>query len=269
MNDSVRDVGQLPLGRPRRYLELLDYEILRYLAEHSQAVGSGTLQIELRRRGYDVSAPTIGRKLRELEVDGHLNKVSVRGRTLTESGKLRLTELSHELSLTNSSNELNRLITEGTKVDILQLLEARRLLKREIIRLAVANATAKDLEHLARILQLQQEQVARGELGVAEDMRFHDTVAELGGNRVLRSMLSILRHEGRFTYIIASIRQRVGGPLAVDHVEILNAMKSRNVGRAQRAVDHHLRRLMHDVERYWQKAMTGRRRSRGGKQSGS
>jgi len=260
MGQPLEPVPYLSRGRPRRYTDVLECEILRILAEHDGPVGSGTLQIALRRRGLRLSAPTVGRKLRELEVDGAVVKVGVRGRVLTPAGRDRFTELERELRLASSSEALNQLITRGSKQEILELLEARRILEREIIRLAVRHATPKDVERLQRILHSQEERVARGELAVAEDVRFHDALAGIGGNRVLRSLLSVLRHQGQYSYIITYIRRRVGGQLAVDHVEILNALRARDVHRAQRAVDDHLRRLMRDVERYWQVARVATRR---------
>jgi len=249
-------------GRPRRYTDDLDYHILKILGEREAPVGSGTLQIELRRRGFRLSAPTVGRKLREMEVDGHLVKVGVQGRALTDTGRVHLAELGRRVMLQTSSETLHRLVESGGKDEILDLLEARRIIEREIIRLAVQRAGERDLQRLAQILRKQEQQVARGELGVAEDVEFHDALAEIGANKVLRSLLAVLRQQGQYTYVITYIRARVGGRLAVDHVEILEALRGRDLARAQRAVDDHLRKLMRDVERYWRQAVrsTGRER---------
>lgn len=256
---------ELLRGRPRRYTDDLDYNILKILGERKAPVGSGTLQIELRRRGFRLSAPTVGRRLRELEVDGHLTKVGVQGRALTGPGRAHLAELGRRVMLQTSSEALHHLVESGGKDEILDLLEARRILEREIIHLAVQRARERDLARLEQILRKQEQQVARGELGVAEDVEFHDALADIGGNTVLRSLLSVLRRQGQYTYIITYIRTRVGGRLAVDHVEILEAMRGRDLDRAQRAVDDHLRKLMRDVERYWRQAVrsTGRERRAG------
>ena len=242
-------------GRPRRYADILDYQILRTIAERDGPVGSGTLEIELRQRGFILSAPTVGRKLRQLEVEGYLAKVGVQGRALTERGRVHLVELERQVTLQSSSQALHDLVERGGKDEILELLEARRILEREIIRLAVQRASEHDVERLERILHEQEQHVARGELGVAEDVQFHDALAAIGGNRVLRSLLGVLRQHGQHTYIITYIRSRVGGHLAVDHVAILDALRRRDPLRAQQAVDDHLRRLMRDVERYWRQAL--------------
>jgi GntR family transcriptional regulator, transcriptional repressor for pyruvate dehydrogenase complex len=253
---------ELVRGRPRRYADDLDYNILKILGERKAPVGSGTLQIELRRRGFRLSAPTVGRKLRELEVEGLLAKIGVQGRTLTNAGRAHLVDLGRRVMLQSSSDALHYLVASGGKDEILDLLEARRIIEREIIRLAVQRAGDRDLQRLEQILHKQERQVARGELGVAEDVEFHDALAEIGGNKVLRSLLAVLRQQGQYTYVITFIRTRVGGRLAVDHVEILEAMRGRELARAQRAVDDHLRKLMRDVERYWRQAVrsTGRER---------
>ncbi|HEV8353686.1 MAG TPA: FCD domain-containing protein [bacterium] len=253
-------VEQQAHGRPRRYTQMLDYEILKLLSDRGKPVGSGTLEIELRKRGFRISAPTVGRKLRELEVAGYLTKVSVEGRTLSEAGQMRLEELERQVNLQMSSEALHRLVADGSKKEILDLLEARRIIEREIIRLAVHKATERDIKGLERILQRQEDRVAHGELAVAEDVRFHDALAEISGNRVLRKMLDILRHQGHYTYIITYIRTRVGGRLAVDHRKILEGIVAHDEVRAQHAVDDHLRKLMLDIERYWRHAL--RRTSR-------
>jgi GntR family L-lactate dehydrogenase operon transcriptional regulator len=242
-------------GRPRRYTEALDYQILRTIAERGGPVGSGTLEIELRQRGFVLSAPTVGRKLRQLEVDGYLVKVGVQGRALTESGRQHLVELGRQMTLQNSSQALHHLVERGGKDEMVDLLEARRIIEREIIRLAVQHASDRDIERLERILHEQELRVARGELAVAEDVQFHDALAEIGGNRVLRSLLGVLRQQGQYTYVITYIRSRVGSRLAVDHVRILDALRRRDLQRAQQAVDDHLRKLTQDVERYWRQAV--------------
>jgi DNA-binding FadR family transcriptional regulator len=147
------------------------------------------------------------------------------------------------------------MIKEGTKQEILDLLETRRILERETIRLAVRHATERDLARIEEIVRQQERQVAAGGLGVEMDVQFHDAIAEIGSNKALRSLLSILRQQGQYSVIITHIRRRVGGRLAVDHVEILDAMRRRDVERAQRAIDSHLRKLIRDVERYWQQSV--------------
>ena len=52
----------------------LDFAILQTLHSHGQPIGSGTLHYVLRKRGDNLSAPTIGRKLRDLENRGLVAK---------------------------------------------------------------------------------------------------------------------------------------------------------------------------------------------------
>jgi GntR family transcriptional repressor for pyruvate dehydrogenase complex len=254
MGNMKAQIDWLPRGRPRQYSRVLSYEILSIMSELPNPMGSGTLEIELRKRGYHLSAPTIGRKLREIEVSGYLAKVGVQGRTLTEAGRIHLRELEREVNLQCSSEALHRLIAHGNREEILDLLEARRILEREIIRLAVRKATDSDLARIEDIIRQQEDRVAAGGLAVKEDVQFHDAIAEIGGSKVLRLLLSILRHQGQYSFIISYIRSRVGGRLVVDHREILEAMRRREVDRAQRAIDSHLQGLIRDVERYWRPA---------------
>src|SRR5437870_2030347 len=74
----------------------LDFVILQSLHFHGRPMGSGTLHYTLRKHGASLSAPTIGRKLRDLEHRGLVTKVSVEGRILTSAGQKLLRKLEQE-----------------------------------------------------------------------------------------------------------------------------------------------------------------------------
>src|SRR5262245_43037171 len=104
----------------------LDFAILQSLHSHGQPLGSGTLHYVLSKRGDKLSAPTIGRKLRDLEQRGLVAKVSVEGRILTADGQKLLHKLTGERQLESSGEKLLKLLKRSGRKDIIDQLVARR-----------------------------------------------------------------------------------------------------------------------------------------------
>src|SRR5258708_14190178 len=88
----------------------LDYAMLESLNTHGQPMGSGTLHYALRKLGSTPSAPTIGRKLRDLEQRGLVTKVSVEGRILTTAGQKLLKNLEQGRQQERSGEKLLKLL---------------------------------------------------------------------------------------------------------------------------------------------------------------
>src|ERR1700680_2088941 len=96
----------------------LDYAILESLKIYGEPMGSGTLHYELRKRGSTPSAPTIGRKLRDLEHRGLVAKVSVEGRILTPEGQKLLKKLQQQREREISGEKFLTLLRSNGRTDI-------------------------------------------------------------------------------------------------------------------------------------------------------
>src|SRR5579872_6934840 len=96
----------------------LDYAILDSLNTHGEPMGSGTLHYALRKQGSTPSAPTIGRKLRDLEQRGLVAKVSVEGRILTPEGQKSLKSLQQARQRELSGERLLKLLRGTGRKDI-------------------------------------------------------------------------------------------------------------------------------------------------------
>jgi len=236
----------------------LDFAILESLHSHGQPVGSGTLHYALSKRGDKLSAPTIGRKLRDLEQRGLVAKVSVEGRVLTAAGQKLLRKLTVERQLESSGETLLKLLKRSGRKDIIDQLVARRVIETETAALAAVNATAQQIKVLEKFIEPGYDLVGHGETGVKADVDFHDTIAEASGNSVLAAMVILLRSQIWLNQIIAAIRAKVGGRLAVDHEEIISAIKGRKPDLARKAMEQHLNKLISDVDRYWEQVFEHR-----------
>jgi DNA-binding FadR family transcriptional regulator len=225
--------------------------ILSVIASRDGSVGQGAIALELRKRGIKKSVATIGRRLQELEFDGLITKVGVQGRTLTAAGGEALKRLQAEAKFRVSGAELLETLTRSDKKHLLDLLAARRALEGTAAALAAERASSKLIAQLGALLEDQAASVGRGELGIEQDVTFHQEIARASGNTVLASLVTLLRKSHRYDLAITSIRAKVGSRLVVDHGAILEAIKNGDAAAARTAMEHHLDTLAEDLERYW------------------
>jgi GntR family L-lactate dehydrogenase operon transcriptional regulator len=236
----------------------LDYVILETLHTHGQPIGSGTLHYVLRKRGDNLSAPTIGRKLRDLEHRGLVSKVSVEGRILTGAGQKLLRQLEQERRLEISGDKLLKLLKRSSRKDITDQLTARRVIESETAALAARNATAQQIQALEHLIAQGYYLVEHGDTGIKADVDFHETIAEASGNSILSAVVTVLRSQTFLNQVIAAIRAKIGGRLVVDHEAIINAIRNHNPEQARKAMIKHLDKLIADVDRYWEQVYPDR-----------
>ena len=230
----------------------LTYWILSTLGSDGQPMGAGSVSYSLKKHGGVLSAPTVGRKLRDLEHEGLLSKVGVDGRILTAKGRRVLAQLENEFRIESSSQALLKLLKRNSRKDITDQLIARRTIEGETAALAAQNITAQGLKKLEELVARQRAMVEKGETGLPEDLNLHAAIAQASGNKVLSSLVSLLRSQAWLNQVIAAIRAKVGSRPVVDHQAIVAAIKRRAPGDAKEAMMGHINLLIDDVDRYWE-----------------
>src|SRR4051794_26573283 len=192
-----------PPGRDR---DALEHEVLLQLDASKTPCGSRWLRAQLGRRGFNLSEPTVGRFLSDLDERGHTTRVGYQGRTLTEAGRARLRQLEIIRAESESNAALLDSIRPSTLGELLELMIARRAIEREIARLAALNATDAHVAEIRAALADQQHALDGGSMAVPEDIRFHNTIGGACGNRVLRNTLAVIRRDEPLAYMMVRLR---------------------------------------------------------------
>ena len=213
-------------------------------------MGSWSLFYLLREDGHDVSAPTIGRKLRELEQLNLLGKSTVEGRIITPAGMRMLRKSAHDEQVRARADKLLKALDGRSQKDIIDQLTVRRIIEVESAGLAALHASAASIAKLEEIVRKQKEAIKKGRLGVGEDVGFHEALAQASGNKIIATTVHLLRSQEWMNYVVTEIRNKVGTRLAVDHQKIISALKRHNSSLARSAMERHLNQLIADVERY-------------------
>jgi len=228
----------------------LDYAILRTLQASRQPMGSWSLYYLLREHGHDVSAPTIGRKLREMEGLNLLGKSTVEGRIITPAGMRLLRKAAQDEQIRARADKLLKALDGRKQKDIIDQLTVRRIIEVESAGLAALHASRASIAKLEEIVRKQKDAIKKGRLGVGEDVGFHEALAKASGNKIISTTVHLLRSQEWMNYVVTQIRTKVGTRLAVDHQKIISALKKRNSSLARKAMERHLNQLIADVERY-------------------
>jgi GntR family transcriptional repressor for pyruvate dehydrogenase complex len=124
------------------------------------------------------------------------------------------------------------------------LLELRALIEADCAALAAERHTAADLESLREAQIAMRDAVAAGGLGLAEDIRFHDMLADAAHNPALRRFAAFVGRHAREAMQLARLsRLREQNRLAeieAEHGAIIAAIAARDPAAARNAVQTHI-----------------------------
>ncbi len=139
---------------------------------------------------------------------------------------------------------------EGLITDVLQLeesdfsylVETRRMLEVQCVKLAAERRTAKDLVEIEQALAAYEDKIKGGEVAVEEDLMFHLSLADASKNGVLKSLMMVIAPD-----IIAShtrykvCDEKTEMKAFFEHQEILRYIREQDVSGVEDAMLRHLR----------------------------
>lgn len=126
----------------------------------------------------------------------------------------------------------------------LELLEVRKMLEGEAAELAALRATQEDLYQMEEAINTMAEDLKHGNLGEAGDAKFHYTIAEATGNKVLVKLMNtiqdLLLQNMRSSRMYMYTQQGNAEKLFQQHEAIFRAIQSGNPQEARREMLAHL-----------------------------
>ena len=227
-----------------------EHTVLHLLDATDGPAGSGTLMERLEDLGFRVSEPTVGRFLRTLDRRGLTERVSNKGRGLTEAGRARLRALCDDDSQVHYQRELMRSIQSTTLDEIVEVLIARRALERETARLAAERAADEDIARLEEAVRAHRAAIESGGDVAEADVHFHALVAQASRNRVLAAAIDLIRRDRQVTLTLDAMLRRTTHKYAVGHEGIVSAIRARDASAAERAMLGHIDTVIADLRAY-------------------
>lgn len=231
----------------------IEYRIMKLMSNSDGPIGSGLLSEKL--KTYDITAgeAKIGRMLRRMDFKNLSRRIGYQGRVLTDYGKVYLQELENKRYKNKFGIELLNILEKNTYEELCEILEVRKILEKESARLAALNATEEETRYLKenvkrsiRILESERETAKH-------DLSFHDSVADMSRNKVLRSTLNFLIKNKKLHQLLIRIRYEVGAHILVDHLKVVDAICRRAPKEAENAMEEHIETVINDVRHYFKK----------------
>lgn len=133
------------------------------------------------------------------------------------------------------------------KKKLLETLEVRKILEREILRLVIHRATPEELEELGELTRILMDKVQKGQQQTAEDKQFHYTIYRLAHNQVLSQLiLSISSVMDQFWEFPLDMEDPFRESLPL-HGELYQAIREKNVKKAQAINERLLDAVYRDI----------------------
>lgn len=178
---------------------------------------------------FEVSRPVVRDALLRLGNDGLVHARRGIGTFVSKQPSTRLTELA-------DSSELS---------GYLRAFEPRIVLEVEVARLAARRRTRSDIERANAAIEELRVAIAAGELGQAQDIAFHDAVAQAAGNEFFSELLNDLREPVLRTMNIGRelARGRSAGRrlrIIEEHTRVLDAIAAEDEDAAASYMKYHL-----------------------------
>lgn len=226
------------------------YEILSYLEQSEEPIGSGLLSQHLVTKGFELSEATVGRILRQMDQNNWTLRIGFQGRLITNLGRDKLAEMDTLKKRLTYSKQIIETLESKNIDDLLDILVARKAIERELARLAAINASEEEVQQLVTIMQEQDLYVAKERISAEHDVKFHKLLAVAAKNKVLAAAMELIRYDAQLSPILEHIRTEVEGEIVFGHSEIVSAIKERNPNKAEQAMIIHVDSLIADVKKY-------------------
>lgn len=217
----------------------IELEILRAIQARAVPTGATALTEQL-----NLPQATIGRIMNRLDQMGYLKKISNKGRVLSENGEAYLNQMAEQRHKEEAAEILISSSSSLSLTRLVEILEIRRNLEQQSVRLACEHATSAELESLKGVMLEYLYEINSGGMGSAQDLNFHLTLARYSGNETLYQILTLLltTHHAYADFALHSktflIKQ------ADSHHEIIQALLERSQDKAAAAMASHLDNIL-------------------------
>lgn len=180
-----------------------------------------------------VSRTALREALKTLEAKGVLEILNGKGIYIAGNH-------AHALQLTLDMTE--------QKENLLEFVEIRRTLEREVIRLVVQKASDEEFCALGKVKDVLLAKYYRGESQTAEDKLFHDMIYEMSHNKSMQKIITAIR-EGLDIFWSHPLNMKDPFTETIPlHGDLYDALIQRNIKKAQLINDEIMDRISKDIQ---------------------
>lgn len=199
----------------------------------------------------NVPQARVGRILWALEQKGYLSKISNKGRIITPKGLQYLAEQEQRTEKLASAQFIIETAESSSYRQLHEILEIRLYLEVLSVRQACIRSSPEFIQQLTAIAEEQKSSLECGSLGSEQDLQFHLKIAEMSNNETLVHTLKLLlTHKNAYTRF-SMVAPHIIGQQIKQHINIIEAIQSKDTAAAQKAMECHLNQVIADVQNYY------------------
>ncbi|MCC8144450.1 MAG: FadR family transcriptional regulator [Tannerellaceae bacterium] len=147
------------------------------------------------------------------------------------------------------TSAMEGLITDILKLDnfdFYSLVETRYILETNVVKLCALRRSDRDMAQLEQTAKNYEEVIAQGVPAIEEDLAFHRAIAEGSNNMVLKSLLLTIMPDimTNYTKFKMCNTDASVSKAAIEHRELLEAIRQQEARKAEAIMKEHLRGVM-------------------------
>lgn len=219
-------------------------DLLMEVKESNLPIGASYLSKKI-----GIPQATIGRMLTQLENEGLLEKISNKGRYLTNKGLLYLEKNNIIESKQKTADSLINSVEDISKERLLEILDVRKLLECRAIELACINSSDSELLELDNIMLQYICEVNQGGIGNKEDLALHLLIAKMSKNITIYQILELILTNNNAYTKFSCVADHVKNTQLMQHSDIVNSLKKRDRNLSKIAMEQHLNQVISDLEK--------------------
>lgn len=199
----------------------------------------------------DIPQATLGRMMLSLEQEGFIEKVSNKGRVITEKGVEYLNEQETQETKQKEILSLIETVNNVSRERLLEIIEVRQLIEVKAIEGVCMNANENDIDALEIILLEHIYNHRHGGYGHDLDLRFHLFLAELSGNKTIYQILKLILTENEVYAKFSMVGENFKNLQIQQHRDIIEGIKEKDLKKAKDAMYIHLEKVKEEINMYY------------------
>jgi DNA-binding GntR family transcriptional regulator len=208
----------------------------------------------LRSQAYDA----LKRAITQMDIYGQIEDIRLDERQLSQDLGVSRTPIREALTVLEQEGFVRAVPRRGvfvvrkTKREIIEMIQAWAALESMAARLATTNATDRDLKALRKLFrEFKNEEPSEHMNEYSEaNIRFHQTVVQLGGSKLIADMTENLFIHVRAIRTISLRQDNRAARSIKEHMQIIDALEARDPDLAERLVREHTLGLAAHVEKH-------------------
>lgn len=132
---------------------------------------------------------------------------------------------------------------------LVQMIEVRKVLEREILKLVIHNADDKELEELGKVVKILIDKYSKGEVQTKEDHKFHYMIYEISHHKIFQQLIQVLSDSMNKLWEFPLNMENPFTNTIPLHEELYKALRERNLKKAREVNDKILNDMIKDIKR--------------------